>query len=158
MAPFSQGLVLFSRLLKLLCVMADNIYLGDWVKPTRPLAIRDRVVMVELLSRVWLFCNPMDRSPPGSSIHGISQPRILEWAAISFSGDLPDPGIKPASPAWQADSLPMSYLGSLPSGTPVPHQWYTGCRTLIGKLWGSKHSFPKSGQGLFNNYIFILTY
>ena len=50
MAPFSQGLVLFSRLLKLLCVMADNIYLG--VKPMRLLAIRDRVVMVELLSRV----------------------------------------------------------------------------------------------------------
>ena len=28
----------------------------------------------------------MDSSPPGSSVHGISQPRILEWIAISFSG------------------------------------------------------------------------
>ena len=28
---------------------------------------------------------PMDRSPPGSSIHGVLQARILEWAAISFS-------------------------------------------------------------------------
>ena len=27
----------------------------------------------------------MDYSPPGSSVHGISQARILEWAAISFS-------------------------------------------------------------------------
>ena len=31
------------------------------------------------------LCNPMDCSPPGSSIHGIFQARVLEWAAIPFS-------------------------------------------------------------------------
>ena len=31
------------------------------------------------------FCNPMDYSPPGSSVHGILQARILEWVAIPFS-------------------------------------------------------------------------
>ena len=31
------------------------------------------------------LCDPMDYSPPGSSVHGILQPRILEWVAISFS-------------------------------------------------------------------------
>ena len=31
------------------------------------------------------LCDPMDCSPPGSSIHGILQERILEWVAISFS-------------------------------------------------------------------------
>ena len=31
------------------------------------------------------LCNPMDCSPPGSSVHGIFQARILEWAAIPFS-------------------------------------------------------------------------
>ena len=31
------------------------------------------------------LCNPMDCSPLGSSIHGISQARILEWVAIAFS-------------------------------------------------------------------------
>ena len=30
-------------------------------------------------------CDPMDRSLPGSSVHGILQARILEWVAISFS-------------------------------------------------------------------------
>ena len=30
------------------------------------------------------FCNPMDCSPPGSSVHGILQARILEWVAIPF--------------------------------------------------------------------------
>ena len=52
------------------------------------------------------LCNPTDCSPPGSSIHGISQVRILEWIAISFSRGLPDPGIKVGSPALKADSLP----------------------------------------------------
>ena len=31
------------------------------------------------------LCNPMDCSPPGSSVHGILQARILEWIAIPFS-------------------------------------------------------------------------
>ena len=31
------------------------------------------------------LCNPLDCSPPGSSVHGIFQARILEWGAISFS-------------------------------------------------------------------------
>ena len=45
----------------------------------------------------------MDYSPPDSSVYGILQARILEWVAISFSRDLPDPEIKPRSPALQAD-------------------------------------------------------
>ena len=31
------------------------------------------------------LCNPMDCSPPGSSVHGLLQARILEWEAIAFS-------------------------------------------------------------------------
>ena len=54
----------------------------------------------------------MDYSMPGSSIHGIFQARILEWANISSSRDLPDPGIESRSPALQADSLPVSHLRS----------------------------------------------
>ena len=42
--------------------------------------------LVWLLSRVQLFCDPMDCSPPGSSVHGIFQARVLEWGAIAFSG------------------------------------------------------------------------
>ena len=51
---------------------------------------------VQSLSRVQLFENRMECSPPGSSVHGIFQARILEWVAISYSRDLPDKGIKPA--------------------------------------------------------------
>ena len=42
-------------------------------------------VIVELLRCVQLFYDPMDCSPPGSSVHGISQARMLEWVAIPFS-------------------------------------------------------------------------
>ena len=42
-----------------------------------------------LLSCVQLFCNPMDYSLPGSSVHGISQARVLTWVAISFSRGSP---------------------------------------------------------------------
>ena len=49
------------------------------------------------------LCDPMDRSPPGSSVRGISQARMLEWVATSFSGgDHPYSGIKPVSPASPA--------------------------------------------------------
>ena len=39
----------------------------------------------------------MDCSPPGSSVHGILQARILEWVACPPPGGLPNPGIEPES-------------------------------------------------------------
>ena len=40
------------------------------------------------------------------------------WSGLSCPppADLPDPGTEPASPAWQADSLPLSHWGSLEQG------------------------------------------
>ena len=43
------------------------------------------------------LCNPVDYSPPGSSIHGIIQARIQEWVAFSFSKGSSHPGNKPVS-------------------------------------------------------------
>ena len=37
------------------------------------------------------LCDPVDRSPPGSSVHGILQVRVLEWVAISFSRESSPP-------------------------------------------------------------------
>ena len=53
-------------------------------------------------SRVRLCVNPMDSSPPGPSVHGILQARILEWVACPPPGDLHDPGIKPVSLMYPA--------------------------------------------------------
>ena len=40
----------------------------------------------EVAQSCLTLCDPMDCSPPGSSIHGIFQARVLEWGAIAFSG------------------------------------------------------------------------
>ena len=56
------------------------------------------------------LCSAVSCSLPGSSVRGISQARILEWIAVSFSRGLPDPGIEPRSPALQAGSLPSEPL------------------------------------------------
>ena len=67
-----------------------------------------------VLSCVWL-CDPLDCSPPGCSVHGISQARILEWVAISFSegsSQLRDQTHVSCVYLlhWQADSLPLHHL------------------------------------------------
>ena len=74
------------------------------------------------LSHVWFFCHPMDCSPPGSPVHGISQARILEWVAFSTPGDLPNLGIKPAS-------LMSPALGG-----------------QIGKVWGQEEKGAAEGE------------
>ena len=72
-------------------------------------------------------CDCTDCSPPDSSVHGVLQARILEWGAIPFSRDLPNPGIKPGSPALQADSATreapsnVGDLGSIPGTELSPH-------------------------------------
>ena len=57
-------------------------------------------------------CDPIDCSPPGSSVHGILQARILEYPFPS-PGDLSDPDIKIRSPTLQTESLPSGPPGKL---------------------------------------------
>ena len=45
------------------------------------------------------LCDPVDCSPPGSSVHGIFQGRILEQVACPTPEYLPDPGTEPVSVA-----------------------------------------------------------
>ena len=70
-------------------------------------------VCVLVVQSCLTLCDPVDCSPPGFSVHGILQARILELPCPS-PGELPDPGIKPMSSALQADSLP-----SEPAGKPL---------------------------------------
>ena len=68
-------------------------------------------VCAKLLQSCLTLCKS-DCSPPGSSDCRTSQARMLEWLPCSSPEDLPDPGIKPASPAapaLQADSLLLSH-------------------------------------------------
>ena len=72
-------------------------------------------VHAQSLSKSCLtLCGPMDCSPPGSSIHGISQARILEWVAISSPEDLPNPRIEPVSP--ESSALACRFFTTDPPG------------------------------------------
>ena len=70
-------------------------------------------VVVLSLSCVQLFSDPMDCSPPGASVRGISLTRILEWIAISFSRGSSQPVIKPTS------ALAGGFFTTEPPGKPV---------------------------------------
>ena len=57
----------------------------DFSRPQcMPLTLKERKER-EVTQSCPILCDPMDCSPPGSSVHGIFQARVLEWAAISFS-------------------------------------------------------------------------
>ena len=60
-----------------------------------------------------LFCDPLDCSPPGFSVHGISQARTVEWAAISFSRGSSQP----------RDRTCVSYVSCI--GRQVLYHWAT---------------------------------
>ena len=76
---------------------------------------------MKLLSRVQLFAMPWTayhgrtayQTPPSMEFS-----RHEYWSGLLFPSDLPDPGIKPRSPALLADALPSESQGkSLPEGT-----------------------------------------
>ena len=74
----------------------DIFYIKSYITHTK-------IVILLLLTCVLVaqscptLCNPMDCSPPGSSVHAILQVRILNCVAISFSRGFSWPGIKPRS-------------------------------------------------------------
>ena len=84
--------------------VTDFIFLGskitadcDWSHKIRSCLLLERKVMTNLLqfSSVTLscptLCDPMDCSPPSSSVYGILQARILEWVAMPYSGGCSQP-------------------------------------------------------------------
>ena len=82
-----------------------------------PIAIPKKSVFcafAKSLQSCLTLWDPMDCSPPGSSVHGISQIRIPEWVAIPFSWG--SSLIQELNPRflhllhWQVDSLPLSHL------------------------------------------------
>ena len=61
------------------------------------------------------LCDPMDLSPPGSSVHGIFQARVLEWGTVAFS----------VAAAAAANSLQLCLtlwdpIDGSPPGSPIP--------------------------------------
>ena len=82
------------------------------------------------------LCDPRNCSLPGSSVHGISQAKILEWVAISFSRDLSNPGTELGSPALQAEPPGKPSLEHIKLGQSF---WRTKFVTIYQNL---KYTFP----------------
>ena len=77
------------------------------------------------------LCDPMDCK--SSSVHGVFQARILEWVAISFSRDLPNPEIEPASfvfPVLVGRFFPTAPPGNSPFVV-VPRIFSCSLRDLV---------------------------
>ena len=90
-------------------------------------------VKVKVTESCLILCDPTDYTA-----HGILQARILEWVAFRFSTGASQPGIKPRSPAMQADSLPAE-LQRKPKNTGV------GSLSLPQQIFPvqeSNHGFP----------------
>ena len=92
--------------------------------------------------------NPMDRSLPGSSVHGIFQARILEWVDISFSTGhiFLIQGSNLCLLHWQADSLPAEPQGKPFTVSTVAAKSLQSCPTLCDPIDGSPSG--SSGPGI----------
>ena len=90
------------------------------------------------------LCDPMDCSPPGSSVHGMLQARILECAAISFSrGSLQPRGQIQVS--CIADSLPSEPTGTTTDREGPSKEETRGLEQRMNRRnerrqWGRRHS------------------
>ena len=77
-----------------------------------PLSLQFLVCMCLVTQSCPTFFEPVDYNPPGSSVHGMPQARILEWVAISFSRLFVTQGSNPHLLGllhWQADYLPLRH-------------------------------------------------
>ena len=93
------------------------------------------------------LCDPMDCSPPGSSVHGILQARILEWVAFSSPEDLSNPGINLCPFCllhWQTCSLPLS-----------PHANCDQEYELLSYIWVLTPTSPHTGCVTLSNYFYF---
>ena len=69
------------------------------INPSQQVSLRDSVCVGSVTQSCLTLCDPMDCSPPGSSVHRIPQARILEWGATAFlQGIFPTQGSNPGLP------------------------------------------------------------
>ena len=115
------------------------------------------LVYAQLLQSCLTLCSPMDCSPPGSSVHEVSQARILERVAIStFRGSSPSKdwicvscvfciagGFFTHWATWGTQSLSLASPNEQKSLTQCHLSWSATCREDVGTL----KRIPKSGLG-----------
>ena len=133
---FSLVLVsfIFRMLVSLLCLHYTRFFSVVLISSLTA-SIKLHVCVLSHFSRDWLFCDPMDCSPPGSSVHEISQQEY--WSGLPFPslGIFLTQGSNPHLLHWQADYLPLSHQGLSSNGTHIPFclcSW-EGCWEMVTK-------------------------
>ena len=81
----SKCVLLYASCVPVTIILNYKSHLSDVSAKRGELARKTRWRWSEVAQSCPTLCDPMDCSPPGSSLHGILQARILEWVAISFS-------------------------------------------------------------------------
>ena len=90
------------------------------------------------------LCYPMDCSPPGSSVHGILQARVLEWVAISFS----------RGPSWPRDRTLISCVSCISCiGRQTLYHWATWEALREAGNWVNNWSCPYGDASIKILYV-----
>ena len=106
----------------------------EWIKKIWYLYIMEYCSCLITTSCLTLRC-VSDCSPPGSSVHGTYQARILEWVAIFLLQRIfPALGSNPCLLHWQADSLLLSHQGSpVEYYSAIKKEWHNAfCSNMNG--------------------------
>ena len=140
--PLFPGVFSYSIILQMLIDAEGHVNIPN---VTQMVILEDMGHLTLLTSSIYLYhtqhafaqsyptlCDPSDCSPPGSSVHGVFQARILEWWPVPPPGDLPDPGIEPASPVSHALAGGFFTSGA-PGKLPVytPQVWTKPCHLIL---------------------------
>ena len=116
----------------------------NWTECWQQHEATDTHTLLVLIAQSCLsLCDPMDCSPPGSSVHGMSQAGILQWLAISFS----------RASSWARDRICIPCIGRW-----VLYHWATwkAPRDYTNVQWTSKKvpdTIRKSKQTNLSNFI-----
>ena len=112
-----------SRSLSFMEILPSLLYRGGPQGPTR-----DREICfncAQSLESCPTLCDSVDHGPPGSSVHGILQARILEWVAISFSSDKVWSEWSEVSQLCRLSATPWTVTWTIMQGG-LP--WWLSCR------------------------------
>ena len=130
------------------CTIGD-CHIGLWWRtfPATQKVLLDRAGPDMCMHAKWLrlcrtFFDPLDCSPPGSSVRGILQARILEWVAMSFSRGSSQPRDRPSTSSFSC--IGRRVLG--PPGKPVPD--IVTCKCLLNRI--NNNLLAHSSQLLLN--------
>ena len=98
-------------------------------------------------------CNPVDCSLPGSSVHGISQAKILEWVAISFSREFSQPRGQ-----TQVFCIAGEFFTTKPLQKPTDRQFtnvFSYCEVCFFTLWLVSFTRQKIFFGMMQPHLSI---